>query len=335
VTKPEEARSATLRRIQRRRKLASIRKTIIACAFVVAALVTYCTVGRLPYPVSKLAELAGARDSAETEDVAAATEPVASDEPARPPPPAIDVDDSDPLVRQLAKAISSDPRLVTWLVSDDLIRRFTASVANIAEGVSPRKQLEFLTPATPFRVVEGRKSVAGVESVSGVEVVEGEESDGDDGRVWLDPQGGERYDAVAEAFASLQVDTVAAVYRRLRPLLFRAYADLGYPDASFDDALQLAIEEIWHTPIREGDIELIPAGAGYQYADPELESMSGAQKQFFRMGPRNRRLVRRQLAAIAPRLGLAELPPIAIPADRPPASSRVPEEAPESTQSGD
>ena len=229
-------------------------------------------------------------------------------------------------MRQLAKAISSDPRLASWLVSDDLIRRFAASVANIAEGVSPRKQLEFLAPATPFRVIGGR------DSVEGIEVVESEQADG---RIWLDPQGGERYDAVAEAFASLEVDTVAAVYRRLRPLLYRAYADLGYPDASFDDALQIAIEEIWHTPVREGDIELIPAGAGYQYADPELESMSGAQKQFFRMGPRNRRLVRRQLAAIAPRLGLAELPPIAIPADRPPGSSRVPEEASESTESGD
>ena len=289
MTQTEEAGSATLRRIQRRRKLANIRKAIIACAFVAAALVTYCTVGRLPYPVSRLAELTSTNDPAETEDVATPSEANPSDEIAPPPPPTIDVDDSDPLVRQLAKAISSDPRLVSWLVNDDLIRRFSASVANVAEGVSPRKQLEFLAPDTPFQVIEASEGHPG------------------DERILLDPSGAERYDAVAEAFASLDVDTVAAVYRRLRPLLFRAYADLGYPDANFDQALQIAIEELWDTPIREGEIELIPVGTGYQFADPELESMSGAQKQFFRMGPRNQRLVLRQLAAIAPALGLPEM----------------------------
>jgi hypothetical protein len=298
VTKTAEAGSATLRRIQRRRKLASVRKTLIACAFLAAALVTYCTVGRLPYPVSKLAELAGANGTAETEDVADASQSAASDESVGPPPPTISVDDSDPLVRQLTKAIASDPRLATWLVNDDLIRRFAASVANIAEGVSPRKQLEFLKPTTPFRVVE-RKG-------------EGEEGRA---RVWLDPLTGHRYDAAAEAFASLPVDTVTAVYQRLRPLLFRAYADLGYPHANFDDALHTAILEIWHTPIRDGDIELISAGAGYQYADPELESMSGAQKQFFRMGGRNQRLIRTQMAAIAQALGMGELPIVTSRAD--------------------
>jgi hypothetical protein len=295
VTQTEEAGSATLRRIQRRRKLASIRKAIIACAFIAAALVTYCTVGRLPYPVSKLAELTGTNHTAETEEGATPGEADPSDEIALPPAPTIDVDDSDPLVRQLAKAISSDPRLVSWLVNDDLIRRLSASVANVAEGVSPRKQLEFLAPDTPFQVIEASEGHVG------------------DERILLDPSGAERYDAVAEAFASLDVDTAAAVYRRLRPLLFHAYADLGYPDANFDQALQIAIEEIWDTPIREGEIELIPVGTGYQFADPELESMSGAQKQFFRMGPRNQRLVRRQLAAIAPALGLPEMPD---PADR-------------------
>ena len=40
------------------------------------------------------------------------------------------------------------------LVNDDLIRRFAASVASISEGLSPRKQVEFLAPESPFLVIE-------------------------------------------------------------------------------------------------------------------------------------------------------------------------------------
>ena len=78
--------------------------------------------------------------------------------------------------------------LAAWLVNDDLIRRFAASVANISEGVSPRKQLEFLAPKSPFRAVER------------------------DDRIFVDPRSAERYDDLAETFASLRADGAAAVF---------------------------------------------------------------------------------------------------------------------------
>ena len=77
MKKSEEVQSATLRRIQRRRKLARIRKTIIASALFAAALVSYCYVGRLPYPVSELVELVelAATKPKESADVAAGATP--------------------------------------------------------------------------------------------------------------------------------------------------------------------------------------------------------------------------------------------------------------------
>ena len=137
VKKSEEARSATLRRIQRRRRLANIRKTIIASALFAVALLAYCYVGRLPSPVSESER--SERVAPEPIDAAAPT-PVRPSPPAllaEPPPPALPIDQSDPFVRQLASALSTHPQLAVWLVNDDLIRRFAASVANISEGTSP------------------------------------------------------------------------------------------------------------------------------------------------------------------------------------------------------
>ena len=280
MSRGEEAGSATLRRIQRRRKLARIRKAIVASALLTAALVAYCYVGRLPDEVSEEPDLAATlgERSELTDRVAPTRKDVAS--PARPSAPAVAIDQSDPFVRQLMRSLSAHPRFAAWLVNEDLIRRFVASVANIAEGVSPRRQLEFLAPQAPFRAIEH------------------------DDRIFADPLSFERYDDLAEVFVSLRVDGISAAYEWLSPLLTRAYADLGYPDSHFDDALQRAIEELWHTPIREGEIELMPAGASYQYADLELEAMSGAQKQLFRMGTRNQLLIRDQLLAIALELDL-------------------------------
>ena len=43
----------------------------------------------------------------------------------------------------------------------------------------------------------------------------------------------------------------------------------------------------------------------YTYEDARLESLSAAQKQLLRMGPRNVRLVQAKLREIAPYLGIA------------------------------
>jgi hypothetical protein len=290
VKKTEDVQSATLRRIQRRRKLAGIRKAIIASALFAAALVSYCYVGRLPYPVSELAEFAEFAERVVTPAAQPDSVDVAAVTPRKNslravPTPAIPIDQSDTFVRQVSSAISSHPHFAASLINDGLIRRFAAFVASISEGLSPRKQVEFLTPESPFLVIER----------------------GD--RIFVDPRSGERYDLLAEVFASLKVDAVATVYRRLRPLLFLAYSDLGYPNGDFDAALGVAIEELWMTPAREGEIELVRARAGYRFADPKLEAMSDAQKQFFRIGSRNQRIVRTQLVAIAQALDLMELQP--------------------------
>jgi len=60
---------------------------------------------------------------------------------------------SDTVVRELASEISSHPKLAAWLVNEDLVRRFVASVNNIASGVSPQAHLVFSAPRRASRSI--------------------------------------------------------------------------------------------------------------------------------------------------------------------------------------
>jgi hypothetical protein len=64
------------------------------------------------------------------------------------------------------------------------------------------------------------------------------------------------------------------------------------------------------TPTVDGSERLKPKGIGYGYADERLESLTPAQKQLLRMGPRNVRVIKTKLRDIALALGIpaAHLP---------------------------
>ena len=61
--------------------------------------------------------------------------------------------ESDAVVADLVRALSSHPQVAAWLTTDGLIRNFTVVVSNIAEGKTAAKLLPPLRPRTPFRVV--------------------------------------------------------------------------------------------------------------------------------------------------------------------------------------
>lgn len=188
--------------------------------------------------------------------------------------------ESDSMVAALARELSSHPRLAAWLLTDDLVRRFVASVDNLARGESPRTHLLFMDPDAPFRIDE-----------------EGE-------RLTVDPGSYRRYDLATEVFTSLDTEGTARLYHRLEPLLDEAYRELGYPRADFDATLARAIDRLLATPVVEGEVELTPGVTTYDYADPALETLPPAQKQLLRMGPGNVRRVKAKLRELRDAFGL-------------------------------
>ncbi len=205
--------------------------------------------------------------------------PAPSDASSKPP---VDLDKSDDLVRQLAKEISSHPRIAQWLQSKDLIRRFVAAVDNIANGLSPRAHIDFFLPPGEFVAVKK-------------------------GNVFLaDPDGYSRYDTVADVFVSLDSKQCVSLFRALKPLWQEAYRDLGYPDQDFEQTILRAIVELLETPVVEGDIVLEKAVLNYVLLDSELESLSDAQKHLLRMGPENVGAIQAKMREMAIALGLSE-----------------------------
>lgn len=218
------------------------------------------------------------------------TRPEAEARPPAEPGPGVDLpplDDSDRLVRDLVRALSEHPIITAWLTTDQLLRNFVVVVHNIARGDTPSGHLNTIAPQGPFQIRQ-------------------------QGAVtYIDPRSYARFDPHAGAVSGLDARGTARLYATLKPRIDEAYREIAGADADFDRALQRAIVELLKTPAIEGDVAVMPSNVGYAYADPKLESLSHAQRQLLRMGPRNVRVVQEKLRAIARHLGMdeASLPP--------------------------
>ncbi|HZX95755.1 MAG TPA: DUF3014 domain-containing protein [Myxococcales bacterium] len=198
------------------------------------------------------------------EPQAAPAQPQAAAQQSDAPLPPAQKTDAD--ARKDLAALSSRPEWARWLAASDLLDRWVVVVDNVAEDVSPRKQMDFIE---------------------------------------VSPQKAEklnyaRYDAVAEVIASIDAKGLAQVLREIHPLMETAYHKLGYPDRKFNDVLARALKRVIDAPVMTQPPRLEPKGANFRFADDKLESLGPVEKHLLRMGPRNTKLVQgkaRELAA--------------------------------------
>jgi hypothetical protein len=189
------------------------------------------------------------------------------------------LEESDPLVRQLVRKLSSHPTVLAWLATDNLLRRFTAGLQNIAAGRSPAAHAQQLAPTAAFAPTERGRGVV------------------------MDGKSYRRYNAFADAVGSIDPKGAAKLYATLRPRLDQAHTELGTP-SGLDATVERAIYVLLQTPVIEEPIPLQSKGVNYVYADARLEQLTPAQKHLLRMGPRNMRLIQTKLREIAGALGI-------------------------------
>lgn len=194
----------------------------------------------------------------------------------------VSLDESDALIRELVKELSSHPELAVWMMRNELIRKFVAAVDNIANGHSPAPQIDFFEPKGEFKVHEEL------------------------GEYSIDPESFERYDIAAEVFASLDTKGCVTLYKKLMPVIQEAYKDLGYPDKDFNDTLKKAMMDLLEVPVVDEPIILEKKVVTYMMADPDLEALSAAQKHLLRMGPANVSGIQGQLRMMARSLGFLD-----------------------------
>ena len=128
---------------------------------------------------------------------------------------------------------------------------------------------------------------------------------GDDQHATLDPANYQRYTTYVQVLQMVDTKQLADLYFHFYPLFQQAYQNLGYPNGYFNDRLVETIDNLLQTPDVKGDVALVRPNVMYQYADPNLESLSAGQKVLLRMGPDNEAAVKAKLrelkAAIADR----------------------------------
>ena len=191
----------------------------------------------------------------------------------------VELNESDDLVREMVKRLSSNPELARWLASDNLIRTFVSTVDVIAHGGSPRRLIDFIEIGGDFEVSQT------------------------EGKVFINPRSYRRYNRIAEIFASLNTQGCVKLYKQLRLPIEQAYEELGYPEEDFSDTLKKAIQTLLETPIVEDRIYLEKDVVTYAFADPELEKLNPAQKHLLRMGPDNIRAIQTKLQEISQAMG--------------------------------
>lgn len=207
----------------------------------------------------------------EAEAPEAAAESDASAEPAAPAPePLPDLLGSDALVRDLVGGLSRHAEWLAWLAPEELAISFVRSVGAVAYDEPPQASLEPLQPEDGFSVVRRGQRFYPAETSY------------------------RRYDLAVDVFDSIDVAGAVGAYERLEPLFERAHDELGYP-GEFGDTLELAVTKLLSTPMPESPPELRLRVISFEYVDPDLESLSPAQKLLLRLGSENGERVRSKL----------------------------------------
>ena len=180
------------------------------------------------------------------------------------------LDDSDPFVRKRVSLMSSKENLHSWLATDDLLRRTASYLDGLARGV-------ILTKIFPLSPAEGKFTT---------------HRDGE--VIWLNAGNYERYNSTILILTSIDMKLMAQMFHFSRPLIERAFSELGYQPRQMDGIILTALEQILLAPIIVEPIRLTRESVAYKFADPELESLSPLQKQLVRSGPENTRRIQQQ-----------------------------------------
>lgn len=185
------------------------------------------------------------------------------------------LNDSDAVF--LKKVSELSPKVVSWLVSEQQIRKWVMLVDQLAEEHVPVQDRPLIYPAGKFLVVEKAD------------------------QIWISSNNFNRTQPLINAILAIEPQKLAAFYQQFSPLLNEAYAELGRDD-SFHDRLDLAIENILKVkPLRNLEEVKQPA-VFYLYADAHLESASRLTKILWRLGPDNTQRIQHYLRELRPQL---------------------------------
>lgn len=181
--------------------------------------------------------------------------------------------EAGPVVKDLLTGLVGKQGVLSMLQTDGFLQRVVATVDNLTRPHAPAR----MWPVNP---TPGEFSVDAAGRIA--------------------PDNPARYRAFVRFVEGVDPAAAAALYRRLYPLLQQAYQELGYPNRRFHGRLLAVIDHLLATPPREGSLAVTLTEVKgpisperpwvrFEFADPQLQSLSSGQKIMLRIGDEHRR----------------------------------------------
>ena len=203
--------------------------------------------------------------------------------------------ESDSRVMKALAELLGGKHASEYLRSDGIVRRFVATVDNLAREQAPAS-------AWPVQPTGQRFITDGPQG----------------GTQTIAANNAARYNGIVLLAETVDPAKAATVYAKLYPLFQKAYEELGFPGRYFNDRLIAVIDHLLQAPEPSGPVQVrlvevkgdVPSTrpwVRYEYVDPKLEAMSSGQKIMVRMGPENERKVKASLRGFRQQIATGEL----------------------------
>lgn len=174
------------------------------------------------------------------------------------------VQNSDQSIENALTGLFSNEGLPKFILLENFIQRFVATIDNLPEKKLPRIHL-------PVRPPKGKFIVSGTPD-----------------EPQTSTRNNQRYSAYVKAIEAVSPDLAVKIYIHFYSLFQKAYEQLGYKNAYFNDRLVFVLDHLLETPNPADPISLSQPVVLYTYADPAYENMSAGQKILLRIGQENR-----------------------------------------------
>jgi hypothetical protein len=196
--------------------------------------------------------------------------------------------ESDPMVLETLNGLIGEPAVIRYLVSDNIISRFVATIDTMGSRQIPGVVQVVQGPATGFRATADRQAETVIRNEEGDEIPQ----------FIIDPANYERYTPFVELLEAVDTASLVETYRENYPLFQEAYRQMGYAEGEFSDRLLAIIDELLASPEAGDPVHLVKPEAFYLFTDPALESLPAGQKVMLRMGTDNAARVKARLRDI-------------------------------------
>lgn len=162
-----------------------------------------------------------------------------------------------------------NPKLNTWLVKEHVLSKVVRAVNAIEQGKLVSKHRPIEMPSQSFKSEKTAKSLR------------------------ISPQNYLRYTPYIDLLEELGTDKIVTAYNFHYPAMSEAFAQLGVPSSDFRNVTKQVLETMLATPEIEGDLALSQKSVMFEFKDAELEALPAAQKLLLRMGPENRKRLKK------------------------------------------